>query len=106
MTDQRLTLKTTALAILIILAGLFVRLHLAQQSYLHTDEAMHFVAANEPTLVGSWEASRIHTHPPMAFVLYHVWLKFGDSEWFLRLPSIVAGGIAVWTAYLWLTRLT
>ena len=106
MTEQRLTLKSAALAVLIVLAGLPLRFDLAQRLYLDFDEAMYFQAASEPTLADSWEASRIHTHPPLAFLMYHEWLNVGDSEWLLRLPSIVLGAVATWIAYLWLARVT
>lgn len=106
MTDQRLTLKSVLLAVLIILAGLPFRFELARRLYLDFDEAMYFQAASEPTLAGSWEASRTYTHPPLAFVMYHEWLGIGNSEWLLRLPSILLGAVATWIAYLWLARVT
>ena len=106
MNDKRITLKFAALAVLIILAGLPLRFDLAQRLYLDFDEAMYFQAANEPTLADSWEHSRIHTHPPLAFLMYHLWLPVGNSEFVLRLPSILFGAIATWIAYLWLARMT
>ena len=99
-------LKSVFIALLIILAGLPLRWNLASRMYLDFDEAMYFQAANEPTLAATWEASRLYTHPPLAFWMYHEWLRVGDSEWLLRLPSIVLGAVATWIAYLWLSRVT
>lgn len=106
MSDQRWTWKTAGIALLILLAGLPLRWDLARRIYLEPDESMYFQAANEPTWTGTWEACKIHTHPPLAFLIYHPWLAFGKSEVLLRLPSIVFGAIATWIGYLWLVRKT
>ncbi len=106
MTEPQLTVKSAALALLIILAGLLTQLDLARRVSLHCEEAMYFHAANEPSLAESWNSSRSYTHPPLSFLLYHEWLKFGDSEWQLRLPSILLGAVATWITYLWIARLT
>lgn len=106
MNEQRLTLKTAVLAVLIILAGLPLRFELAAGLALQIDEAMRFVVASEPTIADAFDAWFVHTHPPLEFLLYHQWLGVGNSEFVMRLPSIIAGVIAAWVAYLWLSRLT
>lgn len=104
--SRKLTGKAIALALLMILAGLPFRAALLERFYLDFDESMYFQVAQEPTLADTWEASRIHTHPPLAFVVYHYWLRVGDAEWIVRLPSVLFGIVAACLCYLWLTRVT
>ncbi len=105
--DQRkLTGKTIVIALLLILVGLPFRSELMERFYLDFDESMYFQVAQEPTFKDAWEASRIHTHPPLAFVIYHYWLPLGDSEWILRVPSLLFGCAAAWLGYLWMARVT
>lgn len=103
---RKLTGKTVVLALLLILLGLPFRAALLERFYLDFDESMYFQVAQEPTFAGAWEASRIHTHPPLAFIVYHYWLQVGDSEWILRLPSVLFGCVAAWLCYVWLARVT
>ncbi|MBI1310933.1 hypothetical protein GC176_06455 [bacterium] len=93
-------------ALLIVAMGLPLRVMLLDQNFLDFDESMHFQAAKEPTLSETWSASREYTHPPLIFLLYHLWLPTGQSEWNLRLPSLAAGLMAQLAAYCWLRRVT
>ena len=88
----------------LLLAFLF-RLWKASGTFLNPDEAMHFLAANKPSLAEAYQASLTLAHPPLLILLLHVWRKFGTSELFLRLPSVIAGTIFCWIFFRWLTRL-
>ena len=90
----------------IILVGLLFRAQLLDAFYLDFDESMHFQAAREATLQDTWIASRIHTHPPLVFLFYHLWLNFGDSEIMLRLPALIFSISALVFAFLWLREVT
>lgn len=89
----------------IILVGLVFRAHLLDLLYLDFDESMHFQAARELTLSDAFQASQIHTHPPLIFLFYHYWINLGDSEVMLRLPALIFSVSALYFAFLWLRDL-
>lgn len=89
----------------IILVGIVFRANLLDAFFLDFDESMHFQAARETTLTDAWRASRIHTHPPLAFLVYHFWLNLGDSELMLRLPALLFSITALVFGFLWLKEL-
>jgi hypothetical protein len=45
---------------------------------------------------------RNYDHPPLYYVILHLWSKLGDSEVFLRLPSVFMGIGTVFVAMMWL----
>jgi Dolichyl-phosphate-mannose-protein mannosyltransferase len=89
----------------ILLLAFLLRLWKASGIFLNPDEAMHFLAANKTSLVEAYHASFALAHPPLLILLLNVWKRFGTSELFLRLPSVVAGTIFCWIFFKWLTRL-
>jgi len=89
----------------VLLLAFLLRLWKASGTFLNPDEAMHFLAANKPSLAEAYQASLTLAHPPLLILLLHVWRKFGTSELFLRLPSVIAGTIFCWIFFRWLTRL-
>ncbi|QDU11259.1 glycosyltransferase family 39 protein [Gimesia aquarii] len=89
----------------IILIGLAFRAKLLDAFFLDFDESMHFQVARQPTLSDAWHASREHTHPPLAFLVYHYWMKLGDSERMLRLPALLFSISALVLGFVWLKEL-
>src|SRR6266853_2778352 len=77
----------------VLLLAFLLRLWKASGTFLNLDEAMHFLASNKPSLAEAYQASLTLAHPPLLILLLHVWRKFGTSELFLRLPSVIAGTI-------------
>jgi uncharacterized membrane protein len=46
------------------------------------------------------EGGVLDKHPPGYAVFLHYWMRiFGDSEWIVRLPSVIAGVLAVYAFY-------
>ena len=90
---------------IVLLLAFLLRLWKASGTFLNLDEAMHFLAANKPSLAEAYRASLNLAHPPLLILLLHVWSKLGTSELFLRLPSVIAGTIFCWIFFRWLTRL-
>src|ERR1700733_11897560 len=74
----------------ILLLGFLARLWKASGTFLNLDEAMHFLAANKPSLAEAYQASLGLAHPPLLILLLHVWRHVGTSELVLRLPSVIA----------------
>jgi uncharacterized membrane protein len=89
----------------VLLLALLLRLWKASGTFLNLDEAMHFLAANKPSLVEAYRSSLSLAHPPLLILLLNVWRRLGTSELFLRLPAVIAGTIFCWILFRWLTRL-
>jgi len=97
--SQRLGAAATGL---LICAGLVARLISAHSKFLNADEAMHYLLAMQPTMAEAYGASLGTAHPPLLIVFLHYWAMISHSEFFLRLPSVVAGTAAGWFIYAWL----
>ena len=89
----------------VLLLAFLLRLWKASGTFLNLDEAMHFLAANKPTLAEAYRAGLTLAHPPLLILFLHEWGKLGRSELFLRLPSVIAGTVFCWIFFRWLTRL-
>src|ERR1700724_1500887 len=100
---QRLAAAAPAL---LILGGLIARLVSAHSKFLNADEAMHYLLAMQPTLGDTYRASLGTAHPPLLIIFLHYWGMISHSEFFLRLPSVLAGTGAGWFLYAWLCDVT
>src|SRR6202049_1531034 len=89
----------------VLLRACLLRLWKASGTFLNPDEAMHFLAANKPSLAEAYRASLGLAHPPLLILLLNVWRRLGTSELVLRIPSVIAGTIFCWIFFKWLTRL-
>src|SRR5579862_7026640 len=92
----------SAAPLLLILAALTARLVGAYSKFLNADEAMHYLLAMQPTLADAYRASLGTAHPPLLIIFLHYWGMISHTEFFLRLPSVLAGIAAGWFIYLWL----
>jgi Dolichyl-phosphate-mannose-protein mannosyltransferase len=99
------SLNPNLIAGLIVGAGFLVRLKLASETFLNADEALHFMAANQPTWSQTCRASLTISHPPLLIFLLHLWRTLGTSELILRLPCVFAGSIFCWFLFKWLSGL-
>lgn len=98
--------STPWMAVLVLLtAGCVARVWISTQCHLNPDEALHFNRSNHETLLETYLESRVEAHPPLFFLLLHVWRAWGTSEVALRSLSVAAGTIALWGAYRWMTRI-
>jgi hypothetical protein len=97
--SQRLVV---AAPVLLISAGLTVRLIGAYSRFLNADEAMHYLLALQPTVADAYRASQGTAHPPLLIIFLHYWRMISHSEFFLRMPSVIAGTAAGWFLYAWL----
>ena len=90
----------------LVIAGLIARLFSAHSKFLNADEAMHYLLAMQPTLGDTYRASLGTAHPPLLIIFLHYWAMISHSEFFLRLPSVLAGTAAGWFLYAWLRNVT
>ena len=93
----------SSLVVFMILAcGFFWRAWTAWGTFFNPDEAQHVLLADRATWAASYKASLVTAHPPgLIFVLYG-WNEIGGSEFWLRLPSVIAGTVFCWLAFRWL----
>jgi hypothetical protein len=86
------------------LVGLSVRLYSAHGVFLNPDEALHCVIAAQPDLGAVYDASLTNAHPPLLYLLLHLWMFLGRGELFLRLVSVFAGAAFGVVAAMWAHR--
>src|SRR5690242_10465214 len=88
--------------VLLVAGGVYLRLLFSAETYLNPDEAYHFFLANRSSLSMAYHASLGSAHPPLLIVLLYYVREISTSEFVLRLPSVVAGGLFCWGVYKWL----
>mgnify|MGYP001572894107 CR=1 FL=1 len=105
-----------AIITLVVLAAIFYFWHLSRPDII-TDESSYAVRAigmvdfdfgiEQPTpwqwveKVPWWMRLSFHDHPPLVFLLQHYSMRiFGETPFAIRLPSVLAGLMAVFLVYL------
>ena len=88
----------------LLLVGLLVRLVGAHSRFLNADEAMHYLFSLQPSFIATYQASLHTAHPPLLIIVLHHWSLISSSEFFLRIPSVIAGTASGWLIYAWLRR--
>ncbi len=91
-------------ALLIIALAFLCGAWLAANRFLNGDEAMNALWANMDSWRQTYENSTIpeHIHPPLYLVSLHFWrVLFGNSEFSLRLPSLLCAAGYLWLLYKW-----
>jgi hypothetical protein len=89
----------------LVAAGLFLRLRLAWLTFLNPDEALHYFLAHQPSVKLAYQASLTTTHPPLMILFLHYWSLLGRSEFFLRLPFVIAGTLFCCLMFLWIRKI-
>ena len=97
---------SAALPLFLLAGGLTARLVLAHLTFMNPDEVLHYLLSAEPSLALAYKASLTTAHPPLLIVLLRCWRLLGNSEFVLRLPSVLAGAAFYWIMFLWLRRVT
>lgn len=78
--------------------GLALRLFGLSARSLWWDEGHHWLIASAPSLsemFDRWWSNPAATHPPLSHFISFLFLRLGDSEWLLRLPSALAGSFSL-----------
>jgi 4-amino-4-deoxy-L-arabinose transferase-like glycosyltransferase len=90
---------------LLIATGFFLRVRLAWLTFLNPDGALHYFLAHQASLELAYQASLTTAHPPLMILFLHYWALLGRSEFFLRLPFVIAGTLFCWVMFLWIRRI-
>lgn len=83
----------------LLVAGFCFRLLAAWGKVFWFDEAISLAFAKQD-LSNILTATLADNHPPFYYLFLHFWMKFSQSEFFLRLPSIIFGLISIFLIYL------
>jgi predicted membrane-bound mannosyltransferase len=94
------------LPLLLLAAGFLVRLPPAWRYFLNPDEALHNLLASQSSVGQAYAAALTNAHPPLLIILLYYWRWLGQSEFILRLPSVIAGTASCWFIYRWLKLVT
>lgn len=86
----------------LLAVGFLVRIIPAWRLFLNPDEALHNLLASQSSLGAAYQAALTNAHPPLLILLLYYWRNFGQSELWIRLPSVLAGTAACWLFYQWL----
>ena len=70
--------------------GGFLRLYRLDFQSLWVDEGLQYFVANNNGLGEIFSQARSF-HPPLSFLINHVFLQIGESDFFFRLPSAIFG---------------
>lgn len=93
--------------ILCLLVATGLRLSWLGAQSLWADEGAQYFIASAPTLDVFWQRLEQRTfHPPLSFLVSHVFLRLHHSDFFLRLPSVLFGVGSVVLAYGLVRQLT
>lgn len=103
--DRWLESHIQVLAIAALASGFIIRVVVARSRYLVADEALDYLLINQPSVFEAYRASLTQAHPPLFYFVLYYWRFLGTSELMLRLPSVIAGTLMPWFAFLWLKRL-
>ncbi|HMH01278.1 MAG TPA: glycosyltransferase family 39 protein, partial [Terriglobales bacterium] len=106
MPQTRTPSHSLALPLFFIAGGLAARVLLAHRTFLNPDEALHYLLSAQTSLALAYKASLTTAHPPLLIVFLYYWRLLGNSEFILRLPSVLAGIAFCWIMFLWLQRVT
>jgi len=102
---EGLRLRGVLLAFVVSVVAVIVLLAAAWDRALSPDETLQVELANLPEFSDVYRRSQTSAHPPLFFLLLHVWLGLGRSELFLRLFPALCGGAFLWFTYRWAARI-
>ena len=78
-----------------VLFGLIIRLHRLGAEPLSSQEIYTWDFSHQHVSFILGRLSHIETNPPLYYLLMKLWMQVGETEFLLRLPSVVAGTLAI-----------
>lgn len=103
--EKTKVLLTRMLCAFVVLGLAFVialRLKIAASSPLWLDETWSAMIATQPDWAGFWRETWLDCHPPLYYFTLKLWIAVaGDSNFMLRLPSIIFTFLAALVPRVW-----
>src|SRR5260370_28015279 len=85
--DKRL--RPDVIALLVLAAGLGLRVQLAVSHFFNADEALHYWIADQSNPLAVYRESLNNAHPPLYFLSIYYWRLLGNSDQMLRILPIL-----------------
>ncbi len=83
-----------------VLFGLIIRLHRLGAEPLSSQEIYTWDFSHQHVSFILGRLSHIETNPPLYYLLMKLWMQVGETEFLLRLPSVVAGTLSIPLVYI------
>src|SRR6266852_1994968 len=96
-------LRPDLIALLVLAAGLGLRVQLAVSHFFNADEALHYWIADQSYPLSVYRESLNNAHPPLYFLSIYYWRLLGNSDLMLRMLPILASIGFLWFLYKWTT---
>ncbi len=99
-------LETTAVGrAAVLLFALAVRLVGIHSRPFHYDDVFSIFLAQRslPEIV---RGTAVDTMPPLYYFLLHFWIRVSESDWFIRLLSVLLSLLAIWLLMNWVQEMT
>jgi uncharacterized membrane protein len=90
----------------IIIVGGALRFHRLDAQSLWLDEGLQYYVATNNSIADILFTRMRSFHPPLSFLVNHIFLSVHESEFFLRLPSVLFGIASLPLAYMLARELT
>jgi mannosyltransferase len=90
---------------LILGVGVLVRLYRLDSQSLWADEGLQYFVASAESFGEVFGRLFRTFHPPLSYLIHHVFLQINDTDFFLRLPSALFGIASMPLAYVLARRL-
>jgi uncharacterized membrane protein len=90
----------------IVVVGSVLRFYRLDSQSLWLDEGLQYYVATNNSIADMLFTQMRSFHPPLSFLVNHLFLRVGESEFFLRLPSVLFGIASLPVAYILARELT
>jgi mannosyltransferase len=84
----------------LFILGLSLRIFELARKPLWLDEASTYFMTNQANVMDVWTAAFNDHHAPLHFIVIWVVKSFGENEFWLRLPSVIAGALTILVVFL------
>lgn len=88
----------------VMIIGLILRILPIGKQYLNPDECNNYLYTQQPNLYQVWLNNLPNAHPPLYFFMLFFWEKISNSEFFLRLLSVLASIASIFIGYRWVEK--
>jgi 4-amino-4-deoxy-L-arabinose transferase-like glycosyltransferase len=90
----------------IVIVGVLLRFYRLNFQSFWTDEGLQYFIASADSFKGMFDRLSYTFHPPLSYLISHIFLQFGSSDVFLRLPSTLFGIASLPLYYILTQRMT